>query len=145
MIEFLDNDFFARLSLPDEFQLFDRDNRRELRPLMTAIEQSLARTDDPELCLYIPRDTLVDLNEWPLVDALYGWAREQTVKVVLLSTESSALTTPEQISLSWLANHPNIELLQRDDAIKRDMTLCAEILSGNSANRGGTVMNMTLS
>ncbi|MCU8488310.1 DEAD/DEAH box helicase [Vibrio vulnificus] len=137
VIEFLDNDFFARLSLPDEFKLFDRDNRRELRPLMTAIEQSLAHTIDPELCLYMQRDTLDDLSKWPLVDAMYSWAREQTVKVVLLSTDSSALTTPEQISLSWLANHPNIELLQRDDAIKRDMTLCAEILSGNSAQSWG--------
>ncbi|MGF1760083.1 DEAD/DEAH box helicase [Photobacterium sagamiensis] len=124
---FLDNDFFERLALPDSHCIFEQANRRELRPLLSAIEQSLSHSESPELYLYLTRSDLNDLSEWPLIDALYAWARERKVKLVLLNEGKSNLSTSEQISLSWFAHHPNIELLQRIDLLKDGVTLCAEI------------------
>lgn len=135
--EFLDNDFFSRLSLPEEFKLFEQANRRELRPLVAALEQSLAHLASPELCVYMTREVLSDLNEWPLIDVLYSWARERKVKVALLDNGNSKLSTSEQISLSWLSHHPNIQLLQRITPVKDDMTLCAEIYSEGIARCWG--------
>jgi len=127
VMAFLNNDFFDRLALPVSYHIFEQDNRKELRPLFAAIEHALSRYESPALYLYLKRSELADLNDWPLIDALYSWARESKINLVFVDDCKGSLSMVEQISLSWFAHNPNIELLQCVDVIKEGVNLCAEI------------------
>ncbi|RIH72038.1 helicase [Vibrio splendidus] len=137
---FLSNDFFSRLALPSEFEIFEQENRRELRPLVTAIEQSLARCNSPSLNVYISKDELDDLNEWPFVNAIYEWARERKVNLVLAHAGSQTLNIAEQISLSWLSSHPNICLQQSNVETAESLIVFAQVVDKELAQGWGCLV-----
>lgn len=127
VVEFLDHDFFARLGLPVEFQIFDTDNRKELRPLITAIERSFIHSVSSEVSLYLTRDDLSDLNQWIFSGAIYNWIREKCINVIFIDDRDEKLTLPEQIALYWLTQHPRIKLYKRKMPIARHVVLKAEV------------------
>ncbi|PMM86768.1 helicase [Vibrio breoganii] len=138
VIEFLNLEFFNRMALPDDFQIFEWQCRRELRPLSTAIEQALSHDESSLLNLHLSVDQLEKLDEWPLLNAMYDWARESHLNVVLDGIENHNFSATEQITLSWLANHPNIQLLSGE--VQRDgASLFAEVVSGEISDCWGVL------
>ena len=127
VVEFLDDDFFARLVLPVEFQIFDKDNRKELRPLIAAIERSLLHSVSSEVSLYLTREDLSDLNQWIFSGVIYNWIREKCINLVFIDDGDEKLTIPEQISLYWLTQHPRIKFCKRITPISSHVLLKAEV------------------
>ncbi|MGR5220266.1 DEAD/DEAH box helicase [Vibrio parahaemolyticus] len=139
VIGFLDNEFFNRMLLPTEFEIFERDNQRELKPLGVAIEQTIAHAGVPVLNVYISKKALADLEAWPLINSIYDWARERRLNLVLSESELSHLDISEQISLSWLSSHPNIALKQTKNVLPDGQTIFAEVVEDDLAQCWGIV------
>ncbi len=132
VVSFMDSDFFNRLALPADFEIFDHDNRVELRPLQLAIERSVLKSEVKGLSLYLSLADLDDLNEWPLIHALYSWAKDQKINLVVLIGEQT-LTTSQQISLSWFSQHPNMNVVKGDITLAANANLLAEVNQGDVA------------
>lgn len=110
---YLNNGFFNNLSLPTEYELFDHHNRRELRPLMIAIEKTLAKDDDSDLYVELPISQLSDLGGWQLYQAFSRWVAERKVNLILAEAKVKELSLEQKVTLSWYQNHPNVKLLSR--------------------------------
>ncbi|ANO33131.1 helicase [Vibrio breoganii] len=129
VVEFLSIDFFNRMALPDGLHLFEWQNRRELRPLTTAIEQVSAHKETGSLYLHLSLNQIDSIDDWSLLTPLYDWARETSVSLVVECDVSHQFTTSALVTLSWLANHPNISLKRKDPSDKK-FTLLAEVDDG---------------
>ncbi|MCG6399330.1 DEAD/DEAH box helicase [Vibrio fluvialis] len=110
---YLNSGFFNNLRLPDEYELFDHHNRRELRPLMIAIEKTVAKYDDAELYVELPISQLSDLGDWSLYNAFSRWVTECTVNLILTETEIKELTLTQKVTLSWCQSHPNVKIMSK--------------------------------
>ncbi|CAM3140564.1 DEAD/DEAH box helicase [Vibrio neptunius] len=111
---YLSRGFFNNLSLPAEYELFDHHNRRELRPLMIAIEKTLAKQDNSELYVELPINQLSDLGSWPLYHAFSRWVSERKVHLILTESQTQDLSLEQKITLSWYQNHPNVRLMSKE-------------------------------
>ncbi|MEZ9003421.1 DEAD/DEAH box helicase [Vibrio splendidus] len=110
---YLSNGFFNNLSLPVEYELFDHHNRRELRPLMIAIEKTLAKHDDADLYVELPISQLSDLGDWQLYQAFSRWVAERKVNLILTEAQVQELSLEQKVTLSWYQNHPNVKLMSK--------------------------------
>ncbi|CAM4202224.1 DEAD/DEAH box helicase [Vibrio neonatus] len=126
VVNFLSIDFFNRMALPDDLQIFEWQCRRELRPLTTAIEQALSHDENALLNLHLSVEQLDKLDEWPLLNAMYDWARESTLSIVVNCENDKRFSISDSITLSWLANHPNVKL-KRTEIKDKTVTLLAEV------------------
>ncbi|MFA0520974.1 hypothetical protein AB4501_28870, partial [Vibrio sp. 10N.222.55.E8] len=113
MATYLSNGFFNNLSLPVEYELFDHHNRRELRPLMIAIEKTLAKHDDADLYVELPISQLSDLGDWQLYQVFSRWVAERKVNLILTEVQVQELSLEQKVTLSWYQNHPNVKLMSK--------------------------------
>lgn len=134
---FLDLDFFARLELSNELKIFDKKNRRELRPILNAIEQSIGRHESPTICLYLAKENIADLSNWMFNQVIRHWADKHRIDIVLVNEQDEALSVPEQIALYWLSQHANIKLVQRVTPIDKETTIFAEIRDNDIVHSWG--------
>ncbi|WP_254867862.1 STY4851/ECs_5259 family protein [Vibrio campbellii] len=110
---YLSNGFFNNLSLPVEYELFDHHNKRELRPIMIAIEKTLAKYDDSELYVELPVSQLSDLGDWQLYQAFSHWVAERKVNLILTEAQVQELSIEQKVTLSWYQNHPNVKVMSK--------------------------------
>ncbi|MDF4386326.1 DEAD/DEAH box helicase [Vibrio parahaemolyticus] len=110
---YLNNSFFNNLSLPPEYELFDHHNRRELRPLMNAIEKTLAKNNGSDLYVELPISQLSDLGDWQLYQAFSRWVAERKVNLILTEVKVKELSLEQKVTLSWYQNHPNVKLMSK--------------------------------
>ncbi|MCP4326345.1 MAG: hypothetical protein GY951_16520 [Psychromonas sp.] len=67
-----------------------------------------------------------------MINVLYSWAKDNKINIVVL-TAGKALSTAQQISLSWFSHHPNIKLLEATESVSSNTNMLAEVTLGNEA------------
>lgn len=128
---FLDDDFFQRLSLPDEYKYFEKDNRLELLPISLAVDHHCSHDKNSDLNFYLYKEDLDDLSQWPLINTLYERVKEQSITIVL-PYDISDLTIEHRITLSWFAHHPSITIKKIDSSKQPNGKKIAEVIDGDS-------------
>ncbi|HBK7251790.1 TPA: DEAD/DEAH box helicase [Vibrio cholerae] len=138
---YLSIDFFRNLALPDEYQIFASNNRRELRPLTTAIEKALSKLSEAELYLTLPKKQLDELGDWTLYHAFNRWVEGRRVNIVLAESGDEELTIQQKVLLNWYVNHPNVKLYSVQTPPLSNGVLLASVVDDTKAYQWGYFSN----
>ncbi|MBY6093962.1 DEAD/DEAH box helicase [Ferrimonas balearica] len=138
VVKLLSPGFFNNLELPDEYRIFKRSNRREIQPVMIAIEKAIAKASGAELYLYLSIDQLEDVGDWQLFNAMNSWLSERSINLVLEEASFNTLTLEQRVALSWYAHHPKINLLSSKVDSASSITRLASVKLESKIYQWGT-------